>query len=249
MRAGPDREVARLRGRRSPGGRSRERFKPPGRGAPWVGGGKSRGQGERGNGAILDRLLDRRGPAVRSPHGDPGVHGSGPARLRRCVGCRRTARLGFRDRAGASSRAEQRDRHRPQGRGDRRMTTPTRSGSLREPGRPPREGAGLQAFRHLYVHLPFCLHNCGYCDFNAYAGMDRLIPEYVDALETELTRMMETGSIGRLDTVYLGGGTPSLLPPDLMNRLLRFIKTRFEVSSDAEVTLEANPGSTDEERL
>jgi len=102
---------------------------------------------------------------------------------------------------------------------------------------------------HLYVHIPFCRHKCGYCDFNAYAGMDRLMPDYVGALETELTRMLETGSFGRLDTVYFGGGTPSLLPPELMTRLLRFIKTRFEVSPEAEVTLEANPGSTDEQRL
>src|SRR5437762_5332222 len=249
MRAGPDREVARLRGRRSPGGRSRERFQPPGRGAPWLGGGKSRGQGERGNGAILDRLLDRRGPAVRSPHGDPGVHGSGPARLRRCVGRRRTAGLGFRDRAGAPSRAEQRDRHRPQGRGDRRMTTSTRSGSLGEPGRPPREGAGLQAFRHLYIHLPFCRHKCGYCDFNAYAGMDRLIPEYVDALEQELVFARERYPFQQLETVYFGGGTPSLLPAAEVSRLLEFIRRNFNLAPDAEVTLEANPASTDETKI
>jgi oxygen-independent coproporphyrinogen-3 oxidase len=102
---------------------------------------------------------------------------------------------------------------------------------------------------HLYVHLPFCRHKCGYCDFNAYAGMDRLMPDYVEALERELSAKAEEIAFGRLDTIYLGGGTPSLLPPALMTRLLRFIRSRFEVSPDAEVTLEANPGSTDEERL
>ncbi len=102
---------------------------------------------------------------------------------------------------------------------------------------------------HLYVHIPFCRHKCGYCDFNAYAGMDRLMPDYVEALERELTAMLDTQNFGRLDTIYFGGGTPSLLPADLMSRLLRFIHQRFDVAPDAEITLEANPGSTDAERL
>jgi oxygen-independent coproporphyrinogen III oxidase len=102
---------------------------------------------------------------------------------------------------------------------------------------------------NLYVHIPFCRHKCGYCDFNAYAGMDRLMPDYVEALERELMALRSSGRVGRLETVYLGGGTPSLLPPDLMSRLLAFINGKFDVSPGAEVTLEANPGSTDEERL
>lgn len=107
----------------------------------------------------------------------------------------------------------------------------------------------LQAFRHLYVHIPFCRHKCGYCDFNAYAGMDRLMPDYVDALERELVFARERYPFQQLDTVYFGGGTPSLLPADLMTRLLRFIRVNFNVAPDAEVTLEANPTSTDEPRL
>jgi len=107
----------------------------------------------------------------------------------------------------------------------------------------------MNEFRHLYVHLPFCRHKCGYCDFNAYAGMDRLMPDYVSALERELAEAAGTRPFARLETVYLGGGTPSLLPPALMGRLLSFIRTTFDVAPDAEVTLEANPGSTDSERL
>ena len=76
---------------------------------------------------------------------------------------------------------------------------------------------GLQAFRHLYVHVPFCKHKCGYCDFNAYAGMDRLMPDYVDALERELIFARERHPFQQLETVYLGGGTPSLLPAPLMS--------------------------------
>src|SRR2546429_8233187 len=107
----------------------------------------------------------------------------------------------------------------------------------------------LQPFRHLYLHIPFCKHKCGYCDFNAYAGMDRLMPDYVEALERELVFAGERYPFQQLDTVYLGGGTPSLLPADLAGRLLRFIRTTFNVAPDAEVTLEANPASTDEARI
>ena len=104
-------------------------------------------------------------------------------------------------------------------------------------------------FQHLYLHIPFCKHKCGYCDFNAYAGMDRLMPDYVDALERELSAAREQHPFGRLETIYFGGGTPSLLPADLITRLLRFVRATFDVAPGAEVTLEANPASTDEAKL
>src|SRR5437764_4336862 len=122
-------------------------------------------------------------------------------------------------------------------------------------GAEPRDGGrhqvvtDVQAFRHLYVHVPFCKHKCGYCDFNAYAGMDRLMPDYVEALERELVFARERYPFQQLDTVYLGGGTPSLLPAELAGRLLRFIRATFNVAPDAEVTLEANPASTDEAKV
>jgi oxygen-independent coproporphyrinogen-3 oxidase len=107
----------------------------------------------------------------------------------------------------------------------------------------------MNEFRNLYVHLPFCRHKCGYCDFNAYAGMDRMMPDYIEALQRELATASATRPFGRLETVYLGGGTPSLVPPALIAQLLRFIHATFDVDANAEVTLEANPGSTDRERL
>ena len=107
----------------------------------------------------------------------------------------------------------------------------------------------MQAFRHLYLHIPFCRHKCGYCDFNAYAGMDRLMPDYVDALERELGFARERYPFQQLETVYLGGGTPSLLPAPLATRLLAFIRHNFDVAPDAEVTLEANPASTDRTKI
>ena len=90
----------------------------------------------------------------------------------------------------------------------------------------------MNEFRHLYIHLPFCRHKCGYCDFNAYAGMDRLMPDYVEALERELAEAARTRPFARLETVYLGGGTPSLLPPPLMSRLLAFVH-RWWISANA----------------
>src|ERR1700736_1595761 len=104
-------------------------------------------------------------------------------------------------------------------------------------------------FAHLYLHIPFCKHKCGYCDFNAYAGMDKLMPDYITALERELAAARDLHEFAPLQTVYLGGGTPSLLPPELIERLLKFIRGSFDIAPDAEVTLEANPASTDEARV
>ncbi len=104
-------------------------------------------------------------------------------------------------------------------------------------------------FRHLYVHVPFCRHKCGYCDFNAYAGMDRLMGGYQVALERELERARAALPFGPLRTVYFGGGTPSLLPAELAGRMLAHVSASFQVEPCAEVTLEANPASVDPERL
>lgn len=107
----------------------------------------------------------------------------------------------------------------------------------------------MQPFSHLYLHLPFCRHKCGYCDFNAYAGMDRLMPEYVEGLLRELAQARATRAFDPLRTLYLGGGTPSLLPAELMDRLLAGAAELFELEPAAEVTLEANPASTDPAKL
>lgn len=91
----------------------------------------------------------------------------------------------------------------------------------------------------IYVHVPFCRTRCAYCDFNTYAGLDHLIPAYVDALCDEI----HAAPPARAHTVYFGGGTPSILPLDLLAELLHALRLTFHVSPDAEVTLEANPGT------
>ena len=97
----------------------------------------------------------------------------------------------------------------------------------------------------LYVHIPFCRAKCAYCDFNSYAGQERLIPAYVDALLREAWLWAEAGKVGRIETLYFGGGTPSLLPADEMKRLMKGLRQRFDVASDPEVSMEANPESID----
>jgi oxygen-independent coproporphyrinogen-3 oxidase len=101
----------------------------------------------------------------------------------------------------------------------------------------------------LYVHIPFCETKCPYCDFNTYAGIEPLIPEYAAALRRE------TGIWGRLlggprvATVFFGGGTPSYLPAEQTGSIVQTIRDSFEVSPEAEVTLEANPGDLTADRL
>ena len=91
--------------------------------------------------------------------------------------------------------------------------------------------------RGLYIHIPFCRSKCGYCDFNSYAGMGHLAPEYVDALITQMQhhRGME------IDTVFLGGGTPTALDRTLLSRLMEGVFCYFDVDKNAEITTEANP--------
>jgi oxygen-independent coproporphyrinogen-3 oxidase len=100
----------------------------------------------------------------------------------------------------------------------------------------------------LYLHIPFCQRRCGYCDFNTYAGLDDLIPPYVDALAAEIFFYGEKNRIGKnlpVHTVYFGGGTPSLLSEGQLGRLLGDLDEAFQLEEDCEITIEANPGTVD----
>jgi oxygen-independent coproporphyrinogen-3 oxidase len=94
----------------------------------------------------------------------------------------------------------------------------------------------------VYIHVPFCRHICPYCDFNTYRGLDSLIPRYVDALVRDITN---GGAGTAAQTMYLGGGTPSLLTPEQIGRILAACREAFVVEPDAEITLEANPNGVD----
>ncbi len=102
----------------------------------------------------------------------------------------------------------------------------------------------------LYVHIPWCLRKCPYCDFNSHEKRDELPErEYVDALVADLEATLPKVWGRRLDTIFIGGGTPSLFGPDAIDRLLTAVRTRIAVAPDAEITLEANPGTFERERF
>lgn len=103
----------------------------------------------------------------------------------------------------------------------------------------------------LYVHIPWCVRKCPYCDFNSHAlpptGFDER--RYVDALLRDLESQLPWIWGRRVQTVFIGGGTPSVFSPDCIDTLLAGIRARVRLQADAEITLEANPGTTDNARL
>src|SRR3972149_57161 len=121
----------------------------------------------------------------------------------------------------------------------------------------------------IYIHIPFCKHRCAYCDFNTYAGQEDSIPAYVTALINEIQfvglRAPERAS-GRCErrwnesetkveapnnvhTVFFGGGTPSLLSAPQFDSILQALRAPFTFTADAEISIEANPGTVSPEKL
>ncbi|MGH2705350.1 MAG: radical SAM family heme chaperone HemW [Actinomycetota bacterium] len=96
--------------------------------------------------------------------------------------------------------------------------------------------------RGVYVHVPFCIVRCGYCDFNAYSSMEEVRGPYVEALLREIAAAADGG---RVDTIFVGGGTPTELAPALLGRILAGLRGAFAVAPGAEITVEANPESVD----
>jgi oxygen-independent coproporphyrinogen-3 oxidase len=101
----------------------------------------------------------------------------------------------------------------------------------------------------LYVHIPFCLTRCGYCDFNTYAGLDHLAGGYVEALLREADVASPEWSGVPFVSLFLGGGTPTMLPSASFARLLDHMRALFSFVPDPEVTSEANPDTVDEAYL
>jgi oxygen-independent coproporphyrinogen-3 oxidase len=102
----------------------------------------------------------------------------------------------------------------------------------------------------LYVHVPWCVRKCPYCDFNSHAAPDAL-PEdaYVDALIADLETALPAVWGRKVHTVFIGGGTPSLFSAGSIERLLSAVRARVPLAPDAEVTLEANPGTFEREKF
>ncbi|MGE0226949.1 MAG: radical SAM family heme chaperone HemW [Dehalococcoidia bacterium] len=101
----------------------------------------------------------------------------------------------------------------------------------------------------LYLHIPFCTAKCGYCDFNSYAGLDHLVPDYTPALIHELELWAPAAREFEVRSVFFGGGTPSLSSIEDLDAIVRAVRDRYEVAADSEWTLEANPGELTLEHL
>lgn len=108
--------------------------------------------------------------------------------------------------------------------------------------RPRDDSRAFPAPRSAYVHVPFCRHRCGYCNFSLVAGRDDLVPAYLRAIEMELSSQPRQ----ELDTLYFGGGTPTHLGADELQQLARRVLRAFPLAANPEWTVEANPADMDE---
>ena len=104
----------------------------------------------------------------------------------------------------------------------------------------------LDSPRSVYVHVPFCRHRCGYCNFSLVANRDYLVERYLNAIATEIGWLDRSWPI---DTLFLGGGTPSHLDESALQRLFDSIRSRFTLAKGAEVTAECNPSDVTPARV
>ena len=101
----------------------------------------------------------------------------------------------------------------------------------------------------IYIHIPFCRSKCYYCDFNSYAGREHLAGSYFDALYREIIlRSRYTGN-RRVSSIFIGGGTPSLVDPGYITKLIDICREHFHVDDDAEISMESNPGTLTYDKL
>ena len=103
----------------------------------------------------------------------------------------------------------------------------------------------------LYIHLPWCLRKCPYCDFNSHESAQRDFPEqrYLDALRADLESSLPLVWGRSVHSVFIGGGTPSLFSPEAIDRLLSDVRALLRLEADTEITLEANPGTFEKDRF
>lgn len=101
----------------------------------------------------------------------------------------------------------------------------------------------------IYVHIPFCKRKCHYCDFLSFSGATYLIDKYIKALKQEIDKTKISKSEYIVKTIYFGGGTPSFIDSKYIVEILQLIKNKFNILENAEITIEANPGTIDEQKL
>lgn len=100
----------------------------------------------------------------------------------------------------------------------------------------------------IYIHIPFCKSKCAYCNFFSLVS-EKKINEYIDALKKEMHLRNQYLNGEKIETIYFGGGTPSLLPTRYINEIIEIVNKNFELTTNPEITLEANPDTIDRERL
>ncbi|QCT02154.1 oxygen-independent coproporphyrinogen III oxidase [Paenibacillus algicola] len=102
----------------------------------------------------------------------------------------------------------------------------------------------------VYIHIPFCTNKCFYCDFNSYVLKDQPVMDYLRALDREMEMTVKAHPPGVIKSIFVGGGTPTVLKPDEMDFFLKSVKKHFpEWDEHIEFSMEANPGTTDLEKL
>ncbi|WP_411553254.1 radical SAM family heme chaperone HemW [Paenibacillus lautus] len=110
--------------------------------------------------------------------------------------------------------------------------------------------ANDQRTEAVYIHIPFCTNKCFYCDFNSYVLKDQPVMDYLRALDKEMELTVQANPPGRIKSIFVGGGTPTVLKPNEMEYFLQSVKRHFPEWSDSiEFSMEANPGTTDPEKL
>ena len=101
----------------------------------------------------------------------------------------------------------------------------------------------------LYIHIPWCVQKCPYCDFNSHTASNIPEQQYINTLLNELDQMLPQIWGRRLSSIFIGGGTPSLFSADSIKKLLSAIRARIQCVSDIEITMEANPGTFEQEKF
>lgn len=100
----------------------------------------------------------------------------------------------------------------------------------------------------LYVHIPFCVSKCYYCNFNSYTGLDNLKEDYIKAIVEEIMAFSSKVKDYEITTIYIGGGTPSCMDNSAIEDIVSVIKNNYNVSSNAEISIEANPNSITQDK-
>ena len=101
----------------------------------------------------------------------------------------------------------------------------------------------------IYIHIPFCKSKCYYCDFISYSSKECLWEKYINALIKEIEYKSENLKEKNITTIYIGGGTPSIISSENIEKIISSLKKSYSISDNCEITIEVNPGTVTKEKL